>query len=1014
MSKNKKGSGLGGVISWAAVTAFFVAFLIVLNMLVVPETSLYHSIVGTMLGLKKPIMDDTYEKIYVSDYESKAAAVEAGNKLNLQIEQEGAVLLVNEDNALPIARGSKVSVFGKNSVNLVLGGSGSGSGTSKNTKTLFDGLTAGGIEYNPTLKSFYESSDSGKGRSNNPALTEGSSGSPTLDIGETPMSSYTAAVKNSYSEYSDAAIVVISRLGGESWDLPRTQQDDATRHYLQLDKNEEALLDEVTARFDKVIVMLNTLTAFQCDFVAQYNNTPSDPRIDAVLWIGGPGATGAEAIGSLLNGEANPSGRTVDIYAADYTKDPTWQNFGDGSQTTENGTPNTAFLGSESADSAISSAYNMVTYEEGVYLGYRYYETRAYEEAQDDPSSAWYEENVVFPFGYGLSYTTFNQTITNVSGTLADSSSVVTISVEVENTGSVAGKEVVELYVSKPYYAGGIEKSYVELVDYAKTKLLAAGEKQTVTFTVEAYDLASYDYNDANKNEFMGYELEHGDYTFFASANSHVAENAYDSEVVTLAEDVRFENDTTTGTKVENLFTTEDYFDIQYRLSDVRVNGETRKGMSRTNFEGTFPTAPTLKDRVISFEEKGGMEEQDALASYAHNNPVIDEVTEMPATGKTDSELILHDLLQEDNTVDYDDARWEELLDKLTVEEMRMLVSDGAFKTNAIESIGKNLTNDSDGPIGFVNFIGGATSAMYEDDNNFTSEIVIGSTWNKTIAYEMGRFVGENGLWGDAANKNNGLPFTGWYAPAVNLHRSPFSGRNFEYYSEDPIISGKMAVNVINGAHSKGVYADLKHFALNDQETNRGGVSTYCTEQALRELYLKPFELAVKGHDTVSEEIIDEFEDVTEATKFVGTLGIMSSFNRIGTRWTGGDYRLMTQVLRNEWGFRGLVICDYKTERYMDSRQMLYAGNDLILTSTGDLMWTDVDANSAKDVTILRQSAKNILYAVANSNSIQINIIGYQTEWWVTLIIALDVVIPVLLAAWGVFAIMKFIRRKKS
>lgn len=1006
---NKKRSGLGGIISWAALTALFAGIFIAINVAAVPDNGIVHSILSTVLGGKTPITEDSYEKIYTSDYKSKEESVKAGDDLNVQIEQEGAVLLLNENNALPIDKGSKVSVFGKNSVNLVLGGSGSGGGSGEGAATLFDGLDAGGIEYNHELMEFYKGSESGKGRSDSPKLSDTSASSPTLDIGETPISSYTPALINSFKQYNDAAIVVISRLGGESWDLPRMQNVNNGgidgNHYLQLDKNEYDLLDMVTSRFKKVVIVLNTLTSFQCDFIAEYNNT-DDKRIDAVLWIGGPGKTGAKAFGSLLNGEVNPSGRTVDIYSADFKKDPTWINFGDNSQV-NNGVSNTAFLENGTA----VSGYNMVTYEEGVYLGYRYYETRDYEERLLDSSSEWYNENVIFPFGYGLSYSTFNQSITSVTGSLANGGTV-EINVDVEHINGPAGKEVVELYVSKPYFENGIEKPYVELVDYAKTEILSAGQKQSFTFEVSAYDLASYDYNDANKNSIARYELEAGDYTFFVSRNSHVRENAYDSEVVTLANSFDFDKDPVTNTLVQNRFTTDDYDDIQYRLSDVIVGSEKRKGMSRTDFEGTFPTPLTEDERAVMGDEKGEFTELSKLQSFLHNNTEIEAVTEMPEIGlPNSSKIILHDLLKDDGTVDFDDPRWEELLKKISYEDMLALVNNGAFQTIAIESIDKNLTNDSDGPIGFVNFMGGAVTAIFSGNTNFASEIVIGSTWNKSLGYEMGKIVGENGLWGDTSG-NNSLPYSGWYAPAVNLHRSPFSGRNFEYYSEDPIISGKMAVNVITGARSKGVYPDLKHFALNDQETNRAGVSTFCTEQALRELYLKPFELAVKADDSV--DLVKSAKD-DGITAFKPATGIMSSFNRIGNKWTGGDYRLLTEVLRNEWGFQGLVICDYKTDNtFMDSRQMLYAGNDLILTSTTITMWNDSKSDSAQDVAILKQATKNILYTVANSNSIQIKILGYRAEWWVTTIVVAECVIAAGLAVWGFFAIRKFVKRKKQ
>lgn len=1014
-------TGKAGVIVWASVTTFLVILLIAVSIL---ANTLLYPILTSTLGGRRPILGDNVEQIYTSDYNSKNEVVDAGRELNIRIEQEGAVLLLNQNNALPIARGSNVSVFGKNSANLVLGGTGSGGGSGEGASTLFDGLEAGGINYNPMLREFYESSASGEGRTQT-TLSESTSSYPELTTGETPLSSYTSEVMGSLRDYSDAAIVVISRVGGESFDLPRSQSGDGAidgNHYLQLDANEYDLLDMVTSRFDKVIVLLNTLQAFQCDFIEEYNNTPSDPRIDAVMWIGGPGSTGAEAIGSLLNGDVNPSGRTVDTWARDFTLDPTWFNSGDGSQTTEDGSGNTAFT--ENGEDV--AGYNMVSYEEGVYMGYRYYETRDYEERRADSSSQWYEQNVIFPFGYGLSYTTFDQQFVadgegaEYTGAFTPENGSVTFTVQVQNTGEVAGKDAVQLYVTKPYTYGGIEKSYVELVDFAKTDMLApqseADNSQTITFTVNAYDLASYDYNDANGNGFRGYELEAGDYVFYVAADSHVDGSAYDSVTVTLGQDIRFENDPVTDTPVVNRYTIENsYDDLQYRLSDVEVETEdgivTRKGMSRTDFKGTFPTAPTVSDRAFREDEWGGQTERGSLDSREHNNTSITDVAEIPTMGDVEgSELMLRDLL-ENGRVDFNDSRWEELLNKLTFDEMLDLVNHGAFLTVAVESIGKNLTNDSDGPIGFINFQPGAVSQIFAGNPTFATEIVIGSTWNKDLAYQMGQMVGESGLWGDQSG-NNGLPYSGWYAPAVNLHRSPFSGRNFEYYSEDPIISGQLAVSVINGAQTKGVYTDLKHFAVNDQEANRSNVSTYLTEQALREIYLKPFEIAVKGEGDISHVPSAQADGITS---FRGTTGIMSSFNRIGNKWTGGDYRLLTEILRNEWGYQGLVICDYKTNNsLMDSRQMLYAGNDLILTSLSSCYWNDASASSAQDVTILRTAAKNILYTVANSNSIQVEILGYQTEWWITMIIVIDCVVPAALAVWGFFAIRRFIRKRKQ
>ena len=995
---------------WFAVTIILVAVLIVASVL---ATGLYRPILQTAIGMPKPIMREGVEPIYESDYDSKQQVKEAGEELNKQIAGEGMVLLLNEG-GLPIAtpqskniqaasQSPKVSVFGKNSVNLVYGGSGSGGGSGEKAMTLAESLEASGFDVNDTLTEFYQST--GESRPVSMSLGEGSSSSPTLPTYELAQSQYTSEVKASYREYSDAAFVVISRIGGESFDLPRSQDTSSGglegRHYLQLDANEEALLIDVTNRFDKVIVLLNTLTPFQCDFIEQLNNTSANKRIDAVLWVGGTGTTGIAAVGEIANGNINPSGRTVDVYAKDFTKDPTWQNFGDNSQV-NGGKVSGSFLSGSS-----DSGHNMVIYDEGIYVGYRYYETRGYEELAADPSSTWYKDNVLFPFGYGLSYTTFNQSMT-LSGSLENAESSITISVTVTNIGDYAGKDAVELYVTLPYKENGIEKSHVQLVDFAKTDILEARTgSQTVEFTVSAYDLASYDYNDANGNGFNGYELDPGDYVFYVSSDSHVDENAYDSATVTLGTNVQFASDPDTEehNAVVNRYTyDEDDADgiamldsAEYRLDTNSVGGKQRRGMSRTDFEGTFPRPTSNEERQLLADEA------DALNSVEHNNTQIEKVEQAPAHSQA-SDITLRDLLDENGRVDYNASDWEELLDKLTPQEMLDLVNQGAFQTAAIESIGKNLTMESDGPIGFVNFIN-ATS--YRDNVVFSSEILIGSTWNKDLAYQMGRIIGETGVWGYQVATF--LPYSGWYAPAVNIHRSPFSGRNFEYYSEDPVLSGKLAVNVINGAATKGVYCDLKHFAVNDQETNRQGLATYLTEQAMREIYLKPFEIAVKGKDVVSSSAKED-----GLTQYIGTRGVMSSFNRIGTRWTGGDYRLMTEILRGEWGFEGLVISDYKTQNFMDARQMLYAGNDLILVSQTNLMWTDFDENSAQDLTIVRQAAKNILYVVANSNSMNVDIVGYNMEWWMTVLIVVDCVVPVGLAVWGFFVIRKALGKNKK
>lgn len=687
-----------GSVVWFSVTLAVVALLLVATIL---ATGPFRSIISTVLGGPGPIMREGVEQIYTSDYNSKQESKEAGDALNVEIAGEGFILLMNDGDGLPIRTPEsetdkadarpKISVFGKNSANLVYGGSGSGGGSGETATTLYEALEDGGYDVNPTLQQFYEGSASGSGRGDNPTLSTGADTAPTLPIGETPLSSYSSDVISSFSEYSDAALVVISRIGGESFDLPRAQDLSnggvEGRHYLQLDKNEEDMLKMVTDRFDKVIVILNTLTSFQCDFIDAFNNQPDDPRIDAVMWIGGTGVSGINAIGDFLNGNTNPSGKTTDIYAKDFSKDPTWQNFGDNTQV-NNGEKGTAFT-----ENGEDSSEFYVAYEEGIYIGYRYYETRAYEERVINPN--WYEQNVRFPFGHGLSYSTFTQSM-EVSGSLSAADSELTITVDVENVSDIAGKDVVQLYVTLPYTVGGIEKSRVQLVDFAKTELLEAGGKETVTFTVDAYDLASYDYNDANNNGFMGYELDAGDYIFYVAKNSHIddADNVYSTATVTLSSNVQFATDPVTGNAVENRYTgNEDSLDdSDYRLQDVYsddAQGESviRKGMSRADFEGSFPAADAGDERAYIAGEK------EAIADVTHNNTdvaadaaawadsVRAEIDPSDPASVTDAEVIAHvlnqegeltlrDLLGEDNKVAYDDEDWEPLMRRLTIGEM--------------------------------------------------------------------------------------------------------------------------------------------------------------------------------------------------------------------------------------------------------------------------------------------------------------------------------------------------------
>ena len=983
MKGKKKKSG---VRIWAITSSVLVVLLAVVTVL---TQVVMVDLISSLLGRDVAVYKDGTKALYTQIYDNKADVYAAANQLNQRICEEGFVLLKNENSALPLDSASKISVFGKNSVNLAYGGSGSSGGDKSDAVDLYQSLEAAGFSVNPTLKSFYEDdAQSGPPRSENSSDLE-TGDSVFYSTGETPQSMYTDQVKQSYADYSDAALVVFTRIGGEGFDLPRSmtgvagaRNDDD--HYLQLDQNETDLLKAVCeAGFGKVVVVINSGAAMELAFLEDPDYYAYQEKIDAAIWMGFPGATGTMALGRILNGEVNPSGRTVDTYAANYKNSPVWANFGD------NLIPNSADGSGDRYLGVGSENYYFVDYEESVYVGYRYYETRGAEDEE------WYEREVVYPFGYGLSYTQFEWSVEDASeienAALTDALSQFTVKVRVKNVGDVAGKDVVQLYGHAPYYEGEIEKSEVVLLDFAKTEELAPGEETVVELTFDPYYLASYDYRDANGNWDACYELDAGDYALYISRNAH--ERVFEVPFQ-VPEDIVLYEDPVTGNTVENRYTDVDLDSSDYHLQTL---------LSRSDWEGTMPQAPTEEDRTIDADFLA------ALKNMEHNNPNADSYydEETPVFGNTSSTLTLQDLINYDaggNTVrdergvfvSYEDERWDELISRLTVSELVNMCNMGAFKSNELKTIGKPLTNDTDGPTGFTNFMD--QSGTYWDTCYYCAEVVMGATWNQELMEELGTMVGNEGLVG-ADGKGNNLPYSGWYAPAVNIHRSPFGGRNFEYFSEDGVFNGKMAAAEIRGCASQGVYCFVKHFALNEQETHRSsnGSSTWVTEQAMREIYLKPFEIAVKEG---------------------GTTAIMSSFNRIGTRWTGGDYRLCTEILRDEWGFRGMVITDFNTTSYMNLKQMAYAGGDLNLGN--DMTLPDViqpnwcNSEDTADLVVLRNNVKNILYTVANSNAMNGEVDHYAPAWWKIAVIAVDCTAVAGLAIWGFLVFYKAKKEKQQ
>lgn len=954
--------------------------LLIGTVVVTQNKFLYYTICSVIGGSERYLISGNPDEFqyYESDYGSKDEVLAAARKLNEEICEEGFVLLKNENNALPLSKNSKVTVFGKNSVDMVLGGSGSNAGSSAGATTLYESLTAANISYNPTLKGYYDSSESGEGRLDPLPMGSILTGWP---VSEATLP-YPQNITDSYDEYSDAALVVISRVGGEGFDLPRTSFWNSSKfsnaekytdwktgnelipgarsvddHYLQLDQNETDMIKEACENFDKVIIVINSSSTMELGFLDDPTHYAYHENIVGALWIGAPGYSGLAALGRILNGEISPSGSTTDTYARNFKNDPTWYNFGNNMQHNGN-----AYTVNETGKKF--AAY-YVEYLEGIYSGYRYYETKGYEADEN-----WYDDNVVYPFGYGLSYTDFSYTVTHNNAPELTADGKLTFTVEVENIGTeFDGKQTVQLYYSAPYINGEIEKAHVNLGAFAKTETLSKnGGKGTVTLELDVRDMASYDYNDANGNGFKGYELDGGTYTIYITTSAQGAHCWSDPNVYQVS------------------FTVPDggfrYTESKNLFDDV--SGHIDEYLSRKN---NFENFDVLKEGFTTHAYVS-QAFRDAFDASCKAKPVTDSSSdpwyapEMPTQSG-------RELTYEESTVklyhligkDYDDPMWDELLNQLTVDQMCDLIGTGNFRTLQIESIDKPLTIDADGPMGYTIFMDGSAKPAVYDTCYYASEVILAATFNSDLAYRMGRMVGNEGVIGN--ERGDESTYSGWYAPAMNIHRSQFGGRNFEYYSEDGYISGIMASNVVKGANEMGVYTYAKHFALNDQETTRDetGLVTWCNEQAMREIYFAPFEMVVKDG---------------------GTTAMMSSFNRIGTTWAGASYALLTELLREEWGFRGMVITDYNLKDYMNTDMMIRAGGDINLSGGK----RPLSSTTSTDVTAIRQATKNILYTVANScamNGYGEGIVwGYTTPWWVYALTALDAfMILLMLGFWA-------------
>ena len=924
---------------------------------------------------------------YESAYDSVEEIEDNGESIARQLSAEGIVLLVNEDDALPLDTSETITTFGTGSVNYALCGTGSADIDTSDAPTLKEALESVGFTVNETQWDWLEEMAGDEGEYGQDINTTDMTGqNENYNVNEIPTSEYTDEVQSSWEEYGDVALVTITRLSGELYDLTNEDYVDGY-DVLDLSEEELAMFDMIEeAGFDKVIVIINSCNALNCEFLNEYD-------IDAVLWVGYPGTYGLYSMAEILCGEVNPSGALVDTYAYDNGTAPAMADFYTQMWANHDDYDDDTWY---DITSSLDGNEYYTVYQEGIYVGYRYYETR-YEDVvmgTENVGDYDYSSEVAFTFGYGLSYTDFEWSDFSVEYDSSTDSFIVNVTVT--NTGSYAGKDIVQIYFQSPYTEYDkenlIEKASVELCGYAKTSELEPGESETVTIEFDREEFETYD-----SEGYETYILDAGTYYIAAGENAHDAlNNILAAKGYTTADGMDYDGDTsfvatyeqdeldattysvssTTGYEITN----------QFSSADLSEYGIDFTYLSRSDWVGTWPT----DDLELEVTDEM-LEEINLYLTY--DSETYDGVyadAEMPTTG-ADNGLTLAMMIG----LDYDDEQWDELLDQLTIEEMATLIGEGYHNTTMIVSVSKPATIDDNGPQGFTQSLTGVDECY----TAYTDENTMAATWNVDLMYSMGEALGEDVL---------SLGGNGLYGPAMNIHRTAYAGRNFEYYSEDPYLSGTIAAAEVAGIQSKGIYCYIKHYALNDAETNCRCVSTWATEQAIREIYLEPFRKAVEDG---------------------GALAVMNSFARIGTTWTGAHYGLITEVLRNEWGFEGFVITDFSGNSafaaygiYLETFDVAYGV--LAGTNTWDssaTQWTDdlleYYADDPIIVTAMREAAHHILYVVANSAAMN----GYDanttieevTPWWETALIVLMVVLCVL-AVGAVIMLIREINYKKK
>ena len=913
---------------------------------------------------------------FTSDFKSVAEVKEHAKEVTKQVSDEGITLLRNKNNALPLSEGSKVNAYSISSVNLVYSGTGSSGASTKSCVTLEQAFSNAGLELNKDLYQFYKTANENKtyGRGSSSGI------GASFGIHEVPWNK----LPDSKNNTADIGLFIVARNGGEGNDLDRTTGDRSdlkNGNYLLLNDQERDVLSHLkemkeSGKLSKIVVFINAANPLQCDFEDEY-------LIDSTLWAPTLGEVGAQSFADILVGKINPSGKSVDTFFKNNSLNPVYANFGD---YTYSGTP--------VSDLLMSNKY--VVYQEGIYNGYRYTETR-YEDKvlhRDHVGEFSYSDVVTYPFGYGLSYTSFDYS--NFS--LTDLGDDIELKVTVKNSGEKPGKEAVQIYLQKPYtdydVINGIEKSAVDLVAFAKTKVLEKNESEELTFKVKKSEMASYDSANA-----MTYVLDEGDYYFTAARNAHDAiNNILTKKGKTLSDGM----DESGKNQLVEKVVVDEFDDVLYSLSDttdneitnqfddVDINRYENRGdnkvtyLSRNNWEGTIKfgfdeTGKDLQNQVIL---KGNDDMANDAGYYNYRGMEDDEAVDYPTYSSTKTDYELCDLMndEEGKPIPYGDKKWDDLLDQLSLKEQVELLSSGLRSTSALASVSKPATIDHNGATGPMmpynvsksNNRGLAVLNNDPDQNQtpiaYPANSMASATYNVELILEYGRVWGEDCLWAG---------YSGLYGPAVNIHRGSYGGRAFEYYSEDPLLSGKIVSSVIKGLSEKGVYSYLKHCALNDQETNREGVNTWANEQTIREIYLKPFEIAIEEGKCAS---------------------VMTGFNRLGTIWTGA-HGFLNKVLRDEFNMSGIAVSDFFHKEYMNLSAGIYNGNDLP-DGQADVneLFNDADANIGLALAV-RESTHRLLYMVAHSNAMNGLAKGVKivevTPGWIVLLDTLNILLLV-------------------